>query len=442
MKSVLIIGAGAAGLAAAHDLATAGLSVTVLEARERIGGRVFTQHDSNSPVPIELGAEFVHGRHPALIKLLEESAIPFCDVTDRHWYNEGGKTRSSHEFWNELNALMDLMSSDEPDQTFKDFLSSLPDNEAVLQASQVATLFVQGFHAANVDQFGVHGLIRANKAEDEIGGDHSFRILGGYDRVMEALHARAVASGTIFRLNTLVKEIRWSTDRVEVICLSGERRQIFSASCILVTLPIGVLQSNPDESGAVRFLPQLPEEKRNAIRQLVMGPAFRVTLQFRERFWESLPAPEGSVEKDFSQLGFIHDPDAPIPTWWSLLHMRAPELVGWSGGPNARRIEELSQDAILNETLMSLHKIFGISEWALRKLLVSLHTHNWTSDPFSRGAYCYLPVNGLQAQQALARPVEDVLFFAGEATSVGYVGTVHGAIESGQRAAREILEKI
>ena len=220
MNKVLIIGAGAAGLAAARDLAAAGLPVTILEARKRIGGRVYTHRDA-SPVPIELGAEFVHGKHPALMKILEVSAIPFCDVSERHLYFDKGKLINSHEFWNELTALMDLMGLDKPDQPFKEFLASLPDNYVSHQASEVASLFVQGFHAASIDRIGTHGLVKANQAQDEIDGEKGFRVLGGYDRVVQTLHDEATAKGAQCKLQTLVKEIHWSSDGVEVVCLAG-----------------------------------------------------------------------------------------------------------------------------------------------------------------------------------------------------------------------------
>jgi monoamine oxidase len=136
-----------------------------------------------------------------------------------------------------------------------------------------------------------------------------------------------------------------------------------------------------------------------------------------------------------------------LPTWWTFLPIHAPFLVGWTGGLNAERLitSRLSPDELLDQALQSLQMIFGISDTKLRELLVSFHTHDWSSDPFSRGAYAYLPVNGLELQQRLAAPLgeaefgRNVLFFAGEATSVGHVGTVHGAIESGERAAQEIV---
>jgi monoamine oxidase len=171
-----------------------------------------------------------------------------------------------------------------------------------------------------------------------------------------------------------------------------------------------------------------------------MGHAIRLTLVFRERFWESLEKRESMSGEEWSQFGFIHNPEASLPTWWTQLHIRAPILVGWSGGPNAERLSQLTEEALLREAFQSLQEIFEISESHVRRQFVTFHTHNWIADPFTRGAYAYLPVNGLELQQTLARSIEDVLFFAGEATSVGHIGTVHGAIESGQRAAREILK--
>ena len=166
----------------------------------------------------------------------------------------------------------------------------------------------------------------------------------------------------------------------------------------------------------------------------------RVVLLFRERFWEQLDIPGTGADEDLSQLGFIHYPDASIPTWWSLLPLHAPVLVGWAGGPVAERLAGLSEAEAVSAALGSLKKIFGVSERSLRDALARSYIHNWNTDPFSRGGYAYLPVDGLRAQQALARPIQNTLFFAGEATSVGHIGTVHGAIESGQRAAREILD--
>ena len=515
MKEVLIIGAGAAGLAAARDIAKAGVPVTVLEGRERIGGRVHTHHDNTSTVPIEMGAEFVHGKDPALMKVLEESEIAFCDVTDRHWYFDKKDINSSHEFWNKLTALMDLMDLKQPDRSFKIFLDSLPDDEATRQAKAAASLYVEGFHAARIERIGVHGLVKANEAEDEIDGHHSYRVIGGYDLVLKALHQDAVDAGVVIRLNTIVREIHWRENHVEAICTTTDGARTFTASRAIITLPLGVLQARSDAAtirtgsgpgspsgqpawgggsdrvspdvggsvGSVHFIPQLPSDKQHAIDSIVMGHVVRIVMRFRQRFWEGLDLAGAEARHDLEQLGFIHYSEAAIPTWWTLLPIRAPILVGWTGGANAedliariarespftQKANQTGQDlqhaetgtneqehrnpnagqvlstyhaAVLNEALTSLHQIFGLAESHLRELLVASYTHDWHSDPFTRGAYAYLPVNGIELQQTLALPVGGTLFFAGEATSLGHIGTVHGAIDSGHRAAREVLENV
>ncbi|MEP6742688.1 MAG: NAD(P)/FAD-dependent oxidoreductase [bacterium] len=438
-NSVLIIGAGAAGLAAARDLAAAGVPVTILEARDRIGGRVHTIHDDSLNLSIELGAEFVHGKHPALVKLLDSLHIPFSDVTERRLYFENGVLSRSHDFWNKLTALFDLMSKAKPDQTFAEFLKSLPDDPETIRAKSVATRFVQGFHAADIKRAGVHGLIAANEAADEIGGDHMFRVMAGYETVLQRLNEQAKQLGAVIQLNAIVNELHWGSNNVEAICLSGEREQRFNASRAVITLPLGVLQEKSSARGAVKFVPALPQEKQDAIQDIPMGHVMHIALVFRERFWEGLDIPGTGGHEDLSQVGFIHYPDAHIPTWWSLLPLHAPVLVGWTGGPGAEKFAGLSEAEVVSVGLGSLSQIFGVSETNLRKELLRCYMHDWNTDPFARGAYAYLAVNGLGSQQALARPVQHTLFFAGEATSVGHIGTVHGAIESGQRAAKEIL---
>jgi monoamine oxidase len=441
-NAVLIIGAGAAGLAAARDLAAAGIEIAVIEARELVGGRIHTFRQDSCIIPVEFGAEFVHGKHPQLLKVIDEAGAIMCDVTDRHWYFESGVLSKAHDFWNKLTSLMDLMDPKKPDRSFRDFLDSLPDDEGTRRAKAVATRYVQGFHAANVNRVGVYGLIKANEAEDEIDGDKSFRVLNGYDTITQTLRAQAEASGAIIHLNTVVKELHWSPNSVNAVCISGGREAKIGASRAVITLPLGVLQAPLHERGAVQFVPELPEHKVAAISGVAMGHVARIILRFRERFWENLDLPGTESGEDLSQLGFIHYPEAPIPTWWTLLPIRAPLLVGWVGGPDADKFVARTNEYVLEQALSSLAQILGVSEKRLRELLLESYTHDWSSDPFTRGGYAYLPVNGLEAQRKLARPLDNTLFFAGEATSVGHIGTVHGAIESGHRVAKEILASL
>jgi monoamine oxidase len=431
--TILIIGAGAAGLAAASKLSRAGRDVIVLEARDRIGGRVFTYSETYQThcVPIELGAEFVHGRSPEIFRLTNEHHLTLCDVAERHWFFDEGKLSKSGEFWNNVRKLMDEMKKMPRDCSFQEFLNSLPNDKEIERAKEMTSRYVEGFHAAETSRIGIRGLSKANKAADEIDGDTSFRILDGYSELMHSLRREAEVPKCIFELETIVEEIRWARSHVEVIAQTTKGRRTFVGTACLVTLPLGVLQSK----GQVRFTPELPLAKQNAIDHLVMGNVVKITLRFRSRFWEALEVVFGDHTEDFFDLGFVYHPDAPLPTWWSHLPVRAPVLVGWAGGAQTYRIT----GDVVAQACDSLGRIFNTSVQKISDELEASYIHDWHADPFARGAYSYVPVDGLESQRVLSHAVENTLFVAGEATSVGHVGTVHGAIQSGERAAEDML---
>ncbi len=464
---VLIIGAGAAGLAAARDLGVAGRKVILLEARDRVGGRILTYKDPSEAIPIELGAEFVHGRSPELWRIAQSAHLKLYEMGGRHLYFENCKLNRSVSFQATIQDLNDRMKASSADQSLKTFLSTLPDDEETRRAKAIAIRYAEGFHAGRIDRIGIHGLIKANEAADSIEGNKSFRFLNGYDSLVQALLAEAESHGATILLNTTVKEIRWRGDGVEAGCAHGKREGSIAAARAIITLPLGVLQTTPDQPANVRFVPELPPEKQSAIKNLEMGHVLRIVLTFRERFWEELKTWDEHHEPvKFVDAGFIHCPDMAIPTWWTQLPVRAPVLVGWVGGQNADRLSgsaitsrdvddrtagnrghlahtagESIGSLLRDQAINSLAKLFDLSSEYIRDRLRATYFHDWQHDQFSRGAYAYVPVNGLDDQLVLSQSVNGVLFFAGEATSIGHIGTVHGAIMSGQRAAREILAR-
>lgn len=439
---VIVVGAGASGLAAARELCAAGLSVLVLEARGRVGGRVHTVRDAASPVPVELGAEFIHGKARDIWEVVERTGLAACDVSERHWYERGGELVRSGEFWRKLEKVFRALKEEKRDRTFAEFLSECCEDET---AREAATLYVEGFHAAHAGRVGTRGLALAEEASESVEGDSSFRVLGGYSRVPECLNEEVCALGGRVLLDTIAREVRWGRGRVEV---SARRTTdggefICAASRAIITLPLGVLQASPWEEGAVRFSPEL-REKLDAARRLEMGHAVRVALRFRTRFWERLRlrARVGG-EGWLSELGFLHASGAAVPTWWTQLPVRAPLLVGWAGGPRAESLSGKGVEFLTARAVESLAGALGVARESVEAELEAAYTHDWRSDPFARGAYAYLPVGGLEAQGVLARPVEGTLFFAGEATnSEGHIGTVHGAIATGLRAAAQVFESM
>ena len=434
-RDVVIIGAGAAGLAAARDLGKAGLSVVVLEARSRVGGRIFTQHDTGSTLPIELRAEFIHGKSNEIFSIVKEAQLDVEEVTGRHWFVDNGKLSGSGAFWSAVEKVLAKMRDDIKDCSFEDFLRSLPDDEYSPRAKEIAKRFVEGFHAAESERIGIHGLTAIEDASHPIDGDRAFRLRNGYDSITMWLQHQSETAGGAIQLEATVRHVKWQRSAVEARLVAGD---VHHASAALITVPLSVLQLDPTQEAAINFDPQLPTWKLHAIQGLEMGAALRVALHFTDRFWEKLTL-AGIDERGLKNLGFIHYADVPLPTWWTTLPEHEAVLVGWAGGPDAQVLSKATDDEILSKAVQSLSQIFSVTESELRRRITRSHFHNWGNDGYTRGGYTYLPVNGIEHQLNLAKPVNDTLFFAGEATSAGNVGTVHGAIQSGQRAAREIL---
>jgi monoamine oxidase len=162
-----------------------------------------------------------------------------------------------------------------------------------------------------------------------------------------------------------------------------------------------------------------------------MGHVVKVALCFGTAFWE---------DRGLTKLAFIHARGEKFPTWWTTRPIAAPILVGWAGGPPAAYLASKGTDLIIGAAIQSLASALKSSTRSLEHRLQAYLVADWQADPFSLGAYSYVPVGGITAPMALARPIVDTLFFAGEATnSDGNSGTMHGAIATGYRAAEELL---
>jgi monoamine oxidase len=431
---ILIIGAGAAGVAAARELSRAGHKVLIFEARDRIGGRIHTHFDV---WPIELGAEFVHGKPRETLEIVERADLKLQSIPNRHWHLHNGVLTKSGEFWSKVEKVMDEMSHySGPDESFEEFLDRYKRKTPIPEIETIATLYIEGFHAAHADRISVYGLNKTNKAAEEIEEDKSFRVENGYSRIVQSLHDDAVAAGATCQLSTAVEEVNWRRDQVEVLTNGSGK---FKSRRLIVTLPLSLLQSSGEQAARVRFTPALTDT-RNAADKLAMGQVAKVLLRFRDPFWEDLSLPGEGDLRDFT---FIHASTESLPTWWSQFPAPAPVLAGWAGGTRAEKLSLESNDALLDHALESLSHIFRESKAVLEQSLVAFYTHNWHRDPFSAGAYSYIPVGGVDAETELARPLDETLFFAGEATnSAGHFGTVHGAIQTGLRAAREVIQSL
>ena len=417
MQSVLVIGAGVAGLAAARRLAQAGVNVTILEARDRLGGRIHTWRDRRLPVPVELGAEFVHGEPDEIWNIVRAENLVMGSLEGDNWRSENHALKECNDFWPRWNKVARLLKRGKsyPDRSFSEFLQILPFDE---ETKRYASEFVEGFNAARADLISVQHLGILQEASEPISGDVPYRIFSGYDQIVRVL-GRFDGNRVDVRLNTIVDEIEWSPGHV--------RANEFEADQAIVTLPLAVLQA-----GTVRFIPDL-EEKRIAAQEMVMGHVVKAILCFDEPFWE---------ERGITKLSFIHARGEKFPTWWTTRPIATPILIGWAGGPPAEALSYKGDDAIQSAAIRALANALKMSEPALERRITASLVYDWQADPFSLGAYSYVPVGAITAPMRLAEPVADTLFFAGEATnSDGHSATVHGAMATGYRSADELLSR-
>jgi len=435
---VIVVGAGAAGLAAGTELGNAGLSVLILEARERTGGRILTLRDPGTGAPIELGAEFIHGLPPEIWTALLDAKAKISEVTGQSWCYE--EELIPCNFTNDVHRILESMNDKTSDQSFSSFLEQCcPDAKNLRQqkAKKRALAYVSGFNAADPDLVGVHWLVRGMREEAIVEGDRIFRSGNGYEDLLQVFRSRLQSSQVTVVAGTAVSRIVWNRSGVTISTEDGALP--CHAKQVLVAVPLSILKITVGEKGAIEFTPALPPEKSAALNKLEMGKVIRLVLRFRDRFWDSMAPPSGH-RRTLADMGFLFSDDEWFPTWWTTLPAREPVITGWAPFRCAERLSGRDRSFVVDRGLKTLSRLLSMSLSGLEERLEGAYFHDWQGDPFSRGAYSYGKVGADGAQEELAKPLDNTLFFAGEATaSPGSNGTVHGAMASGYRAAREIL---
>ncbi len=429
---VAVVGAGVAGLAAARELRRGGLTVVVLEARDRIGGRILTLRDPRVPLPVELGAEFVHGAAPLTHRTFAEAGITTCDLGGEHWRAHRGRL-AREAVWRPIARVLEQIDRHAPDRSFDDFLAGLG-KRAAARDRRAARQFVEGYHAADPAVLSVRSLVPPDERPPDDVASQIARVHGGYDQLPRWLAAELQAE---LRLCSPVAAIEWRRQHVQLaVPRDGGAVRRFAARAAIVTVPAGVLAAGPAAAGAIRLQPDPPHIRR-ARGLVAMGAVARLACWFREFPWCASPAERHS--EPTARASFWHLDGPTFGVWWTAYPLRWPLAVAWSGGPKAAALARRGPRAVESTAVAELAAALGLPRRTVTSRLVATWMHDWQHDVCSRGAYSYARVGGAGAARSLSRPVEDTLFFAGEATDTGgHTGTVEGALASGLRAARQV----
>jgi monoamine oxidase len=413
---VVVIGAGAAGLIAAVELEAAGFSVLVLEARDYVGGRIQTLNSPDFSFRVEAGAEFIHGELE-LSHVLANSAGAEQRATNGKFYECVSSSVKESGFeaagWDDLIAALGKVKKDIPIKEFMDQrfpLSRYPELYPMVMR------FVQGYDAADPAKISSLALRDEwKKSADE----EEYRFTDGYQKIIAWLAGKL---NGIVLLDKVVAKIVWEKGHVTV---STEDNESYEASCALVTVPISILQKEK-----ITFSPPLPGHLE-ASTKIGFGSVIKFIFEFDVGFWQQ------HVLRRYNEFAFIFS-DAPIPTWWSQLPEKFPIITGWLGGPNAENLPGNARQ--FRTAVKSLSQILGCPEADVERNIRAWHIADWSSDPFSLGAYSYPMVGTADAIKLFLSGVENTLFFGGEAYYDGEaMGTVEAALISGKQVAQKMI---
>ncbi len=419
---VLVIGAGAAGLIAALEIALTGRTVGIIEAKDRIGGRIFTIEDNAFAMPVELGAEFVHGKLPLTQQFLKKAGVKKQKVSGSIWQHKDGHLHEQEDFiedYKDLEKKFKEVKEDIPVSTF--LKNHLLDNQYE-ELRFTLQNYVEGYYAANIEKASAFSLCE----ELTKGDDEQYRIEGGYRQLVNFLEEQCRQKNVVFFLSQPVGQIHWKKGGVEAITEKGN----FKGRKVMITVPIGVLQA-----GSITFFPALPHINE-AVQKLGYGHVLKISLQFEDAFWKERALTEG---KDMKDVMFLFSEET-IPTWWTQHPQKSNMLTGWLGGPKAAALRLLSKEEIANKAISSLSRIFNLDVLHLQQKLRGMQFYNWSADPYFLGAYSYEVVNGENYIETLRQPLEDTVFFAGEGLHHGpEIGTVEAALVNGRDAAHRLV---
>ena len=416
---IVVVGAGAAGLVAAYELARGGKQVTILEARERFGGRIWPLPAEEFGYPAEAGPEFIHGAAPVTSGLVREAGLSLRSRGGTRWTVRNGVWSPSDPAMphaSEFYRALDEVTADLP---IAEFLATRFGAPRYDELRRRITRTVEGYDAADPQRASTLALREEWSAPE---GRHG-RIAEGYGVLIDYLAADSRKHGAVLHLGAEVVAIEETPSGISVRCRDGAA---FAADGVILTVPLPLLTE-------IALPPAAGERAARAVADIGYGNVVKLLFRFGTRWWAK------AANHDLSNLSFLLS-DAPVPTWWTQSPTTHPVLTGWYAGPKADRVSALSEAEFIDMGLASLAQIFALPVERLRGELVAARAVNWGNDPFARGAYSYATPQTRAAQRALTEPDGSAIFFSGEAFHVGPdIGTCEAAFAIGRDTAHAIL---
>jgi monoamine oxidase len=419
-QRVAIVGAGFAGLSAARELAGTDCTIDLIEARDRVGGRANTVVDPGADLPVELGPEYVHGLPEVTVALARAARFTIEPIRETHYLAHRGRLVETGDIWTRFGRLLKGAPAADRDESARTYLDRTRVSE---RDAKLFAMLVEGFYAAPLDDISIASVAAdaSGVGEDDV---KQFRLRQGYGELARWMAAELPRDQVKLHPGCVVRTIDWRSDRIRIELVCERSAQTIEVDRAIITLPIGVLRG-----GGVRFTPVLQDHAR-ALAQLEMGQVVKLVVCLREPVWHEL---------GLYGLAFAHGEGTAFPTFWLRTRGSSTQLTAWAGGPHAMALAGQTGAQLVERAIDEFAKTTGHARGRLATLVRHHHFHDYASDPFARGAYSYTRVGGHRAAEQLSRPLDDRLFFAGEATDAEYEGSVAGALASGVRAAREVI---
>src|SRR5260221_2314204 len=415
-ETVIIVGGGIAGLVAAKELANH-YNIILIEADERLGGRIHSFREENFFTIIEAGSEFIHGKLKETLHLLKKAGIEYIPVKGRMYRKEKGRWNEQHDFIEGWDELLHKMKNIKNDMTMYDFLEKYYGQEDKSDLRRHAIAFAEGFDVADIKKVSLKFLYNEWSHEEGI----TYRIPQGYGALINYLAAECKKKGCRIIAGEPVKQIDWEKNSVTVYTANGKK---YDGQKVVVTVPVSILQKALGPA-SINFTPPL-DEYVNAARQTGYGTVIKVILQFKKALWK----------KD---TGFIFS-DEIFPAWWTQLPNPVPLLTGWVGGSKAELLSDEKDEALLQKAFISVANIFDLPVNEIKEKIETAKVFNWQKNPWSLGAYSYSMPETVAVRELLNTSVNNTIFFTGEGLYEGpSPGTVEAAIVHAKQTVAKLL---